>query len=95
MTNPTERSAHAAYGDRIAALADHPWRLLIGGDLRPAADGATFTTSDPFTESPLAQVPDATPQDVDAAVDAAAAARAQWRAVPRPNGPRWCCASPT
>ncbi|NMO02018.1 aldehyde dehydrogenase family protein [Gordonia sp. TBRC 11910] len=82
MTKPPQRGGHAAYHDRIAALADHPWRLLIGGDLRPAADGATFTTSDPFTESPLAQVPDATPEDVDAAVDAATAARAQWRAVP-------------
>ncbi|BDH55436.1 aldehyde dehydrogenase [Tsukamurella sp. PLM1] len=77
MTN-----ARAGQADRIAALAQHPWRLLIGGALRGASDGGTFSTSDPFSETELARVPDATSDDVDAAAEAAEAARSAWRAVP-------------
>ena len=83
MTTTTHAaSAHAAQADRIAGLAGHPWRLLIGGELRPASDGGTFATVDPFSEQELARVPDATAADVDAAAEAAEAARPVWRAVP-------------
>lgn len=78
----TETDTRVARAEQIAALAQRDWRLLIGGELRPATGGRTFTTFDPCTERALAQVPDAASGDVDAAADAAAAARVTWRAVP-------------
>lgn len=71
-----------ARATEIEAVSSRPWRLLIDGQLRAAVGGATFTTSDPFTERPLAQVPNAGTEDVDAAVAAAVSAQAAWRAVP-------------
>lgn len=55
--------------------------LVIGGEERPAADGATFETRDPATEDVLAEVPQAGPEDVDAAVRAAKRAHldGRWR----------------
>ncbi|MEC4615577.1 aldehyde dehydrogenase family protein [Tsukamurella tyrosinosolvens] len=82
MSTTRTPGGHAAQASRIAALAEHPWRLLIGGELRSAGDGATFTTFDPFTEEPIARVPNASASDVDAAADAARAARGLWRATP-------------
>ncbi len=46
-------------------------RLLIDGTFRDAAEGATFTTRNPATGDPLADVARAGSADVDAAVDAA------------------------
>jgi aldehyde dehydrogenase (NAD+) len=46
-------------------------RLLIGGELRAAASGATFTTANPATEEVLGQVADGGPADMDAAIGAA------------------------
>jgi acyl-CoA reductase-like NAD-dependent aldehyde dehydrogenase len=48
--------------------------MSIGGRPTPAASGRTYTSIDPFTGEPWAQVPDAGPEDVDAAVAAARAA---------------------
>ena len=45
--------------------------LLIDGDLVPAADGATFTTSNPATEEVLGEVADASDVDLDRALDGA------------------------
>ena len=45
--------------------------LAIGGERRSAASGRTYTSVDPFTGQPWAEVPDAGPEDVDAAVAAA------------------------
>jgi aldehyde dehydrogenase (NAD+) len=45
--------------------------LFIGGREVPAADGATFTSVDPATEEPLADVARATPADVDRAIRSA------------------------
>lgn len=67
------------------AAVDRPWRLLVGGELRMAESGATFDDVSPITQTVIAAVPDASPSDVDAAVDAASAARAQWRATPAPE----------
>ncbi|WP_299236192.1 aldehyde dehydrogenase family protein [Natronomonas sp.] len=53
--------------------------LLIGGDRREASDGATLTTENPATTEPLADVPAATPADVDDAVSAAREAFRAWR----------------
>lgn len=57
--------------------------LFINGREVPASDGATFTSIDPSTEQPLAQVARATPADVDRAVRAARRAqRRSWGALP-------------
>jgi aldehyde dehydrogenase (NAD+) len=46
-------------------------RLLIDGELRQAASGATFTTYNPATEAALGQVADAGVADMEAAIGAA------------------------
>jgi aldehyde dehydrogenase (NAD+) len=57
--------------------------LFIDGRFRDAADGATFTSVDPATELPLAQIAKATPADVDRAVRGAArAGRRSWGTMP-------------
>lgn len=60
-------------------MLDREWSLLIGGALVPASGRATFDVVDPYSGQVVAQVPDATPEDVDRAVEAAAASRAAWR----------------
>ncbi|HET7830845.1 MAG TPA: aldehyde dehydrogenase family protein [Candidatus Limnocylindrales bacterium] len=53
--------------------------LFIDGRFREAAGGATFTTVDPSTEQPLAEVAKASPADIDRAVAAAVrAGRRSW-----------------
>lgn len=47
------------------------WQLLIGGEWQEAADGTTFTTYDPSTGEPLAEVARGTAADMDKAVKAA------------------------
>lgn len=47
------------------------YQLLIGGDWRPAADGRTYQSQNPYTGQSWATVPDAGQRDVDAAVAAA------------------------
>ena len=53
--------------------------LLIGGERRPASDGATLTSKNPATAEPLAEVPSASEADVDDAVSAARKAFHEWR----------------
>ena len=63
-------------------LRDHG-RLLIDGEWRDASDGGRFGTENPADGSTLLEVADATQQDVDAAVAAAAAAlRGPWKQLP-------------
>jgi aldehyde dehydrogenase (NAD+) len=50
------------------------YRLLIDGQFTDARSGRTYTSTDPFTGEPWAEVPDADTSDVDAAVAAARAA---------------------
>jgi acyl-CoA reductase-like NAD-dependent aldehyde dehydrogenase len=52
-------------------FASGPHRLLIGGERPEAADGGTFETVDPSTGKPIADLPQAGPEDVDRAVRAA------------------------
>ncbi|MFN2417989.1 MAG: aldehyde dehydrogenase [Candidatus Limnocylindria bacterium] len=52
-------------------MIDAPTKLLIGGELRDAAGGATFATFDPAHGGELASVARAGTDDVDAAVNAA------------------------
>jgi 2-formylbenzoate dehydrogenase len=63
-------------------LTSRTWRLLVGGVLRPAADGATYDTLSPATGERLAEVPCAGSADVDLAVRAAHDAFLSWRTVP-------------
>jgi succinate-semialdehyde dehydrogenase/glutarate-semialdehyde dehydrogenase len=56
--------------------------LFIGGEWRPATDGAVFDVIDPATGETLGQVADATPADGLAALDAAVAAQPGWAATP-------------
>ncbi len=54
--------------------------LFIGGEWRDAA--ATLDVEDPSTGETIAQVADATPEDAQAAIDAAAGMRDEWAATP-------------
>ncbi len=58
-------------------MADAPRQLLINGELRGAAAGATFTTYDPTRGVELATVAKAGTDDVDAAVTVAGYGREQ------------------
>jgi len=51
---------------------------FIDGQFRPSSSGQTLDLVDPSTEKALAQVPNGTVEDVDAAVAAAVAAQPQW-----------------
>lgn len=55
--------------------------MLIGGQDRPAADGATFERRNPMSDAVVSRAPAATLADADAAVDAAAAAFPAWAAL--------------
>ncbi|MFN2616944.1 MAG: aldehyde dehydrogenase family protein [Thermoleophilaceae bacterium] len=65
-------------------FASGPHRLLIGGERPEAADGSTFETVDPSTGKPIADVPQASSEDVDRAVRAAREAfeDGRWSAPP-------------
>ncbi|MFC4521130.1 aldehyde dehydrogenase [Cupriavidus pinatubonensis] len=55
--------------------------MLIGGQDRPAANGATFERRNPVTDVVASRAPAATPEDAIAAVEAAAAAFPAWAAL--------------
>ena len=50
------------------------FRMLIGGKAVDAISGRTFESENPYTGQPWALIPDAGPEDVDAAVQAARSA---------------------
>ncbi len=56
--------------------------LFIGGATRPASNGATFAVLNPADGSVVAEVPDATDDDMRAAIAAASAALPVWRDLP-------------
>lgn len=57
------------------------FRMLVGGELVGARDGATFETTDPSTGATLAEVPEASAADVERAIAAARAAQPAWEAL--------------
>jgi succinate-semialdehyde dehydrogenase / glutarate-semialdehyde dehydrogenase len=61
-----------------------PTQLFIGGEWRDASGGDTLAVEDPSTGETLVEIADATPDDAQAAIDAAANAQAEWGATP-PN----------
>ncbi|MDR7518777.1 MAG: aldehyde dehydrogenase family protein [Armatimonadota bacterium] len=76
--------APEAAGPALAWLDAHGrrFRLFINGRWVEPAHGVFFDTLNPGTGKPLAQIAEAAPQDVDAAVAAAAAAFETWRRTP-------------
>ena len=64
-----------------ALLASVPTGLLINGEWRNAASGATFSVEDPSTGGVLANIADAGAEDGAAALDAAVAAQDSWAAT--------------
>src|SRR4029077_6514735 len=62
---------------------------VIGGRDVPAMDGATFTTLDPGTGKPIAEVAAMKAADVDRAVKAAAEAFPRWSALPANERAIW------
>jgi 2-formylbenzoate dehydrogenase len=80
--SPQERSYGAAYEAITAELREireRNWALIIDGAGRPAIRGREYTTLDPATEEPLAQVPDGDGDDVALAVEAAQRGFEVWR----------------
>lgn len=68
--------------DEVRELArTHHWRLLVGGEPREAADGATYESVDPSTGDVVASAPDAGTADVEDAVSRAREAAGSWDAV--------------
>nr|WP_300049173.1 NAD-dependent succinate-semialdehyde dehydrogenase [uncultured Nocardioides sp.] len=65
----------------VADVIDVPTDLFVAGTWRPAAAGRRLEVADPATGSVLATVADADSDDATAAVDAAAAAAADWAAT--------------
>lgn len=57
----------------------HDLALFIGGEWRPARDGATRDVTDPATEERLGTIAAATPEDLDDALASAAKGLAIWR----------------
>jgi succinate-semialdehyde dehydrogenase / glutarate-semialdehyde dehydrogenase len=68
-------------------LAKVPTGLLINGEWRDAAGGQTLDVEDPATGKVLLTIANAQPEDGAAAMDAAAAAQADWaKTAPRERG---------
>src|SRR5690242_14328985 len=75
MTNDT--------GERERAVLDAvPTHLLVGGQWRPAASGATFPVEDPATGAVIADVADGRADDALAALTAATETQAVWATHP-------------
>ncbi|HWK88919.1 MAG TPA: aldehyde dehydrogenase family protein, partial [Longimicrobium sp.] len=76
---PAPESASPA----VRWLEEHggTFKHFIGGEFREPAGGEYFDTANPATNKPLARLPQGAPQDVDAAVQAAASALPGWQAL--------------
>lgn len=83
MTTMDYGPAPESSAEAIAWLSAHGGRfgLFIDGAFREAQSGAQFTTVNPATEVPLAEIALADARDVDAAVAAARAAQPGWAAL--------------
>ena len=75
-TNTTSSQAGIEDGRAV------PTALLVGGVWAArAADGGTFAVTDPATGATVAELPDAGPAEMQAAIDAADAVRPEWAAT--------------
>ncbi len=75
------RTSMNEIGGIVASARSRRWRMLVGGELVDAADGATYESVDPSSEQRIAEVPAATVADVHVAVAAARSAALEWRRV--------------
>jgi succinate-semialdehyde dehydrogenase/glutarate-semialdehyde dehydrogenase len=66
--------------DEKTVLENAPKQLLIGGEWRDAAGGETLGVEDPSTGETICEIADASPEDAQAAIDAACDAQAEWAA---------------
>ena len=57
-------------------------QLLIGGEWVDATGGARFDVTNPANGEVVGTVPNGTVEDVERAIDAAAAALEEWRSTP-------------
>jgi acyl-CoA reductase-like NAD-dependent aldehyde dehydrogenase len=64
---------------RVSDILAHPGKMLIGGEWVVGSSGESLDTIDPGTGEPLATYPIAGEEDVDRAVNAAAAAFDSWK----------------
>lgn len=62
----------------VATATETTYKLYIGGEWRDAASGKTYDVHNPATLQTIATVPDAGPDDMQRAVDAAVAAQSSW-----------------
>jgi betaine-aldehyde dehydrogenase len=76
MSSPATRSR------AVPAALDRDWRMLIGGQLVPASAGTRMDVVNPATARTITTIPAAGTEDVDNAVEAAAAACQRWRQAP-------------
>jgi succinate-semialdehyde dehydrogenase / glutarate-semialdehyde dehydrogenase len=65
----------------MAVVTGQHEQLLIGGEWVEAADGGRFDVTDPATGDVVGSVPDGGRADVEAAIDAAAAALEPWKSM--------------
>ena len=71
----------ARQGD-IKWARGHDWKLVIGGELKDATNGAVYSNESPLLRGHFCDVPDAGQADVDDAVRAGEEAVESWREVP-------------
>ena len=67
--------------EAVPRLAHTKFRMLIGGRFIDAENGAVAETINPSTGEVLAEIPQASPADVQKAVEAAKFAQADWQAL--------------
>ncbi len=84
MTSVRETAPDPAVDAGVEAFVRRPWHQLIGGELVPAADGATMDVVDPARDEIVTTTPEGGPADVDLAVTAAVDALPAWRAASTP-----------
>jgi succinate-semialdehyde dehydrogenase/glutarate-semialdehyde dehydrogenase len=80
-------SAEATDGAEATLLASVPTQLFIGGAWVDSTSGRSIAVTDPATGKTIATIADASPEDAQRAMDAAAAAQEGWAATaPRVRG---------
>ena len=80
MTDTMSTEPSATTSDAVDRhVTARSFRFLIGGELLEGEQRTT--TVDPSTGQVLTEVPDGTPEDVDRAVRAAAAAQPRWQEI--------------
>ena len=71
MQAAASQASHPGVAPAVREFVSRRRRMLIDGKWVDAASGETFTTFDPATEAPLAEVPAGDKEDIDRAVRAA------------------------